>query len=51
MRALRRGDAEEAERVMRAHLMAQRAALAVLDAAAPAAAGKPRRRVRARRVS
>jgi DNA-binding GntR family transcriptional regulator len=50
MRALRRGDAEEAERVMRAHLTAQRAALAVLDAAGPAAAGKPRRRARARRV-
>ena len=34
MRALRRRDPEEAERVMRAHLMAQRAALAVQDAAA-----------------
>jgi DNA-binding GntR family transcriptional regulator len=33
MEALVRRDAEEAERVMRAHLMAQRAALAVQDAA------------------
>jgi DNA-binding GntR family transcriptional regulator len=33
MRALRRGDAEGAERVMRAHLLSQRAALAVQDAA------------------
>jgi DNA-binding GntR family transcriptional regulator len=32
MRALRRRDPEEAERVMRAHLMAQRAALGVQDA-------------------
>jgi DNA-binding GntR family transcriptional regulator len=40
MRALRRGDAEEAERVMRAHLMAQRAALAVQDAMARP--GRPR---------
>jgi DNA-binding GntR family transcriptional regulator len=32
MRALRRRDAEEAERVMRSHLMAQRAALAAQDA-------------------
>jgi DNA-binding GntR family transcriptional regulator len=32
MRALRRRDPEEAERVMRAHLMAQRDALAALDA-------------------
>jgi DNA-binding GntR family transcriptional regulator len=37
MRALRRRDPEEAERVMRAHLMAQRAALAVQDGAGPAA--------------
>lgn len=51
MRALRRGDAEEAERVMRAHLMAQRAALAMQDAGGPAPAGKPRRRTRARGVS
>jgi DNA-binding FadR family transcriptional regulator len=53
MRALRRRDPEEAERVMRAHLMAQRAALAVQDAA-PAAAGGARhgrgaRAARARR--
>jgi DNA-binding GntR family transcriptional regulator len=34
MRAIRRGDAEQAERLMRAHLMAQRAALAVQDATA-----------------
>ncbi len=34
MRALRRRDGEEAERVMRAHLMSQRAALAVQDAGA-----------------
>jgi DNA-binding GntR family transcriptional regulator len=33
MRALRRRDAEEAERVMRAHLMSQRAALAAQDSA------------------
>jgi DNA-binding GntR family transcriptional regulator len=32
MRALRRRDAEEAERIMRAHLMAQRAALAEQEA-------------------
>jgi DNA-binding GntR family transcriptional regulator len=32
MRAVRRRDAEEAERIMRAHLMAQRAALAERDA-------------------
>jgi DNA-binding GntR family transcriptional regulator len=32
MRALRRRDAEEAERLMRAHLMAQRAAIAARDA-------------------
>jgi DNA-binding GntR family transcriptional regulator len=51
MRALRRGDAEEAERVMRAHLMAQRAALAVRDARGPAPAVKPRRRARTRGVS
>jgi DNA-binding GntR family transcriptional regulator len=38
MRALRRRDAEEAEQVMRAHLMAQRAALAVQDAGASAPA-------------
>jgi DNA-binding GntR family transcriptional regulator len=31
MRALARRDAEEAEQVMRAHLMAQRAALAEQD--------------------
>lgn len=45
MRALHRRDPGEAERVMRAHLMAQRAALAVQDAmAAGAAAPPPRRR-------
>ncbi|HEX9309149.1 MAG TPA: GntR family transcriptional regulator [Anaeromyxobacter sp.] len=44
MRALRRRDPEEAERVMRAHLMAQRAALAVQDAGA--AAPPPARRGR-----
>jgi DNA-binding GntR family transcriptional regulator len=42
IRALRRRDAEEAERVMRAHVMAQRAALAVQDATS--AAPSPRRR-------
>jgi DNA-binding GntR family transcriptional regulator len=36
MRALRRRAPEEAERVMRAHLLAQRAALAVQDGTAPA---------------
>jgi DNA-binding GntR family transcriptional regulator len=46
MRALRRRDPEEAQRVMRAHLMAQRAALAVQDGSAPAPAAKPRRRAR-----
>ncbi len=46
MRALRRRDAEEAERVMRAHLMAQRAALAEQDAAGNA--GPRRRPVRRR---
>ncbi|HEX9401591.1 MAG TPA: GntR family transcriptional regulator [Anaeromyxobacter sp.] len=43
MRALRRRDPEEAERVMRAHLMAQRAALAVQDAGAPAPQRRGRR--------
>jgi DNA-binding GntR family transcriptional regulator len=38
MRALRRGDAARAERIMRDHLMAQRAALAVQERALPAAA-------------
>jgi DNA-binding GntR family transcriptional regulator len=48
MRALRRGDAEDAERVMREHLMAQRAALAVQDAAAIPSErpGRPTRRAR-----
>jgi DNA-binding GntR family transcriptional regulator len=60
MRAVRRRDADEAERVMRAHLLAQRAALAVQDAqavrggggagrrpaAGPAATAAPRRRRR-----
>jgi DNA-binding GntR family transcriptional regulator len=45
MRALRRRDPEEAERVMRAHLMSQRAALAAQDAG-DAAAARPRRRGR-----
>jgi DNA-binding GntR family transcriptional regulator len=49
MRALRRRDAEEAERVMRAHLMAQRAALAEQDAALPPfAPPEPRERGGAR---
>jgi DNA-binding GntR family transcriptional regulator len=50
MRALRRGDAGPAERIMRAHLMSQRAALAVQERA-PALAAPPvtaRRRVRGR---
>jgi DNA-binding GntR family transcriptional regulator len=49
MRALRRGDADRAERIMRDHLMAQRAALAVQERALPAAAATaatPRRRKR-----
>lgn len=43
MRAVRRGDPGEAERVMRAHLLAQRAALAGQDGATapPPAAGRP----------
>lgn len=44
MRALHRRDADAAERVMRAHLLAQRAALATL-AALDAARQPPRRRV------
>lgn len=47
MRALRRRDADEAQRVMRAHLMAQRAALAVQDRGDPprrARGGAARRR-------
>ncbi len=49
MRALHRHDPEEAERVMRAHLMAQRAALAAQDAgAAPSAGARARRTKRAR---
>jgi DNA-binding GntR family transcriptional regulator len=45
MRALLRRDAEAAERVMRAHLMAQRAALAVQDRPpAPARAGRRARK-------
>lgn len=44
MRALRRRDAEEAERVMRAHLMAQRAALAAQETAAATPRGRGRRR-------
>jgi DNA-binding GntR family transcriptional regulator len=47
MRALRRGDAAGAERIMRAHLLAQRSALAVQERA-PAAAVNPAR-ARARR--
>lgn len=49
MAALRRGDAARAERIMRAHLMAQRAALAVQEqaaAVAPGDAAAPRRRRR-----
>ncbi len=46
MRALRRRDAGRAEELMRAHLLSQRAALAVQDAAA-ARAPRPRRRRRA----
>lgn len=38
MRALRRGDAARAERIMRDHLMAQRAALAVQERGLPAGA-------------
>lgn len=45
MRALRRRDAEGAEKVMRAHLLSQRAALAVQEAGA---ARTPRRRRRRR---
>jgi len=44
MRALRRRDAEGAERVMRAHLLSQRAALAAQEAAAARAARGRRRR-------
>ena len=45
MQALRRGDAEGAEKVMRAHLLSQRAALAAQDlAAARTSRGKRRRR-------
>lgn len=44
MRAIRAGEAGEAERVMQAHLMAQRAALAAQEAAGGAAAGPGRRR-------
>jgi DNA-binding GntR family transcriptional regulator len=48
MRALRRRDAEEAEQVMRAHLMAQRAALAAQDAgASPPAPAEGRKAGRA----
>lgn len=51
MRAVRRGDAEGAEQVMRAHLLSQRAALAAQDAGAARApasrATRPRRRRRA----
>jgi DNA-binding GntR family transcriptional regulator len=49
MAALHRGDAARAERIMRAHLMAQRAALAVQERAAAPAPGAPpgRRRRRA----
>jgi DNA-binding GntR family transcriptional regulator len=43
MRAVRRGDADEAERVMRAHLMSQRAALAVQDGTPPPAPGRAAR--------
>jgi DNA-binding GntR family transcriptional regulator len=48
MRAVRRRDPDEAQRVMRAHLLAQRAALAVQDAAPPAPARRasPARRAR-----
>jgi DNA-binding GntR family transcriptional regulator len=50
MKALRRRDPEEAERVMRAHLMAQRAALAVQDATlGEDAAARPARRAARRR--
>jgi len=55
MRALHRGDAAGAERIMRGHLMAQRAALAVQERAAPPAAPQraegapPRRRRRVAR--
>ncbi len=50
MVALRRRDGEEAERAMRAHLMSQRAALAVQDAGALARPGKTSERGRAPRA-
>src|SRR6266540_2392574 len=50
MGALRRRDGEEAERAMRAHLMSQRAALAVQDAGALARPGKTSERGRAPRA-
>jgi DNA-binding GntR family transcriptional regulator len=49
MRALRRGDAAAAERIMRAHLLSQRAALAVQERATAPAGKAPPRRARPRR--
>ena len=52
MAALHRGDAAGAERIMRAHLMAQRAALAVQEQPAqPGKAAPPARRRRKRRTA
>jgi DNA-binding GntR family transcriptional regulator len=49
MRALRRGDAADAERIMRAHLMSQRAALAVQERGLAPAAATPRKPARRRK--
>jgi DNA-binding GntR family transcriptional regulator len=52
MGALRRGDAAAAERIMRAHLMSQRAALAVQERGpAPAGAASPARPGKRRRAA